>query len=75
MNENVAIATAASELLLSVPGMSCDHCVRAISTEVAGVTGVEAVEVRLESKTVRVMGPADEAAVREAIVEAGYEAA
>ena len=64
-----------NELLLSVPDITCDHCVRAISSQVSCVNGVEGVEVRLESKTVRVTGSVSEAAVREAIAEAGYEAA
>ncbi len=64
-----------TELVLSVPGMTCDHCIRAITSEVSAVAGVERVDVRLETKTVRVCGPADEAAVRAAIDEAGYEAA
>jgi copper chaperone len=64
-----------SEILLTVPDMSCDHCVRAISSEVAVVPGVETVDVRLDWKTVRVTGTASEAAIREAVVEAGYEAA
>ena len=64
-----------SEILLTVPAMSCDHCVRAISSEVADVPGVETVDVRLDWKTVRVTGTASEDAVRAAVVEAGYEAA
>ena len=63
-----------SEILLTVPDMSCDHCVRAISSEVATVPGVETVDVRLDWKTLRVTGTADESAVRAAVVEAGYEA-
>jgi copper chaperone CopZ len=64
-----------NELVLTVPDISCDHCVRAITSEVSAVPGVESVEVRLEAKTVRVCGAADEDAVRAAIDEAGYEAA
>ncbi len=64
-----------SDILLSVPGMSCDHCVRAISSEVAVVPGVETVDVRLQDKTVLVRGTAAEDAVRAAVAEAGYEAA
>ncbi len=64
-----------SEILLSVPDMSCDHCVRAISSEVAVVPGVETVDVRLQDKTVLVRGTAAEDAVRAAVAEAGYEAA
>ena len=64
-----------NELVLSVPDISCDHCVRAITGEVSCVDGVERVDVQLATKTVRVTGSASEAAVREAIAEAGYEAA
>ena len=64
-----------SEIVLSVPDMSCDHCVRAISSEVAVVPGVETVDVQLAAKTVRVTGDASEDAIRAAVVEAGYEAA
>jgi copper chaperone CopZ len=63
-----------TEILLTVPDMSCDHCVRAISSEVSVVSGVETVDVRLDRKTLRVTGTADESAVRAAVVEAGYEA-
>jgi copper ion binding protein len=64
-----------SEIVLSVPGMHCDHCVHAISQEVGAVAGVTAVHVDLVAKTVRVLGTTDAAAVRAAIEEAGYEAA
>ena len=63
-----------SELTLTVPDMSCDHCVRAITDEVTGVSGVTDVQVDLETKLVRVQGDdVDAAAVRAAVVEAGYE--
>jgi len=62
------------ELSYTVAGMSCAHCERAISTEVDKVAGVTAVAVDLDAKTVVVHGNAvDDAAVRAAIVEAGYE--
>lgn len=58
----------------SVNGMTCQHCVNAITTEVSAVPGVESVEVDLAAKTVTVSGGED-AAVRAAIDEAGYEIA
>ena len=64
-----------NEIVLCVPDMSCDHCVRAISSEVAVVPGVQTVDVRLDEKIVRVTGNASEDAVRAAVAEAGYEAA
>jgi copper chaperone len=63
-------------LVLSVPGVSCEHCRTAISKEVGLVTGVEFVDVDLEQKVVTVRGVAlDDGAVRAAIDEAGYEVA
>lgn len=62
-------------ILFHVPDMSCDHCERAVRSELAAVPGVEAVEVDLDRKTVTVRGSADVEAVRAAIAAAGYEAA
>lgn len=55
----------------SVSGMTCQHCVNAITTEVGGVDGVSSVVVDLAAKTVTVDGGVD-TAVRAAIDEAGY---
>jgi copper chaperone len=63
-----------SELTYAVPGISCEHCRHAISTEVGRVPGVDAVEVDLEQKVVVVRGGTlrdDE--IRAAIDEAGYD--
>ena len=58
-----------------VPGMSCEHCRAAVTDEVSAVAGVESVGVDLETKLVTVSGSAlDNAALRAAIDEAGYEA-
>jgi copper chaperone CopZ len=63
-------------LTYSVPGVSCEHCRTAITTEVTGVAGVESVDVDLERKVVTVQGAGvDDAAVRDAIDEAGYDVA
>ena len=62
-------------MLLSVPDMSCAHCERAVSTELLAVAGVASVDVDLATKLVVVRGEAlDEAALRDAIDEAGYTA-
>lgn len=61
-------------LVLTVPGMSCGHCVKAIWSEVAKVPGVESVGLDLATKTVTVNADAPEPGVRAAIIEAGYEA-
>jgi copper ion binding protein len=63
-----------TELALTVPDISCDHCVNAITGEVRQVDGVSAVQVDLDTKSVQVRGDAfDPDAVRAAVVEAGYE--
>jgi copper chaperone len=58
----------------SVPGISCDHCKRAIETEVSGVAAVESVDVDVDAKFVTVVG-GDDAAIRAAIDDAGYDVA
>ncbi len=65
----------ATTLQLSVPGMTCSHCVRAISAAVSDVPDVHTVHVDLATKTVHVTGTTNEGAVRGAIGEAGYEVA
>jgi copper chaperone len=62
------------EMLLRVPGMTCDHCVAAVRGEIAKVPGVTSVDIDLASKGVAVHGDAIDAdAVRAAVEEAGYE--
>ncbi|MDQ4081284.1 MAG: heavy-metal-associated domain-containing protein [Actinomycetota bacterium] len=63
-------------LTYSVPAIHCNHCAASIKEEVAAVDGVEAVDVDLDGKVVTIRGAAlDDAALRAAIEEAGYEAA
>jgi copper chaperone len=65
-----------NESTYSVPGVSCGHCVSAISGEVERVPGVRSVVVDLEGKRVTVRGESvDDRAVRAAIDEAGYDVA
>ena len=62
------------EITYSVPGVHCEHCRRAITSEVTQVEGVSSVDVDLEAKTVVVRGEGvSDDAVRAAIDEAGYE--
>lgn len=59
----------------TVPGMSCGHCERAVIEELSNVAGVDSVAVDLGTKLVTVTGgPLDDATLRAAIEEAGYEA-
>ena len=60
----------------SVPAIHCAHCAMSIREEVSEVDGVDDVAVDLGTKLVTVNGrELDDAALRAAIVEAGYEAA
>jgi copper chaperone len=60
----------------AVPGIHCGHCAAAIKEEVSGVLGVERVDVDLGTKLVTVRGDSlSDAALREAIEEAGYQVA
>ncbi|HZE51248.1 MAG TPA: cation transporter [Jatrophihabitantaceae bacterium] len=57
-----------------VAGMTCDHCVNAVTDEVGKLAGVEAVDVDLASGRVIVSGVGfDDEQVRAAVDEAGYE--
>lgn len=60
----------------TVPAMHCGHCKASVAEELSEVEGVESVAVDLDTKLVVVTGRGlDDAALRAAIVEAGYEAA
>ena len=61
----------------SVTGMTCAHCVAAVTEEVSGLAGVSAVDVDLNAGgnstvTVTSAAPLPLDAVRDAIDEAGY---
>ena len=63
------------QLTYLVAGMTCSHCVVAVTEEVTKVAGVASVDVQLETKLVQVHGSdVDAAAVVAAIDEAGYDA-
>ena len=61
----------------TVVGMTCGHCVNAVTEEVSQLPGVTAVDVDLASGglTVTSDAPVEEDAVRAAVEEAGYEVA
>jgi len=60
----------------TVTGMTCAHCVASVTEEVQEIDGVEAVDVLLETGRLTVTASAvDDAAVRSAVEEAGYQLA
>ena len=64
----------------SVAGMTCNHCVKAVTDELSALDGVTSVEVALaddgpSAVTVTSEQPLEESAVAAAVDEAGYELA
>jgi copper chaperone CopZ len=62
----------------TVAGMTCGHCVSSVTEEISKLPGVTDVSIDLVAGgstpvTVTSAEPLDEAAVREAVDEAGYE--
>jgi copper chaperone CopZ len=59
----------------TVQGMTCGHCVSAVSAEVSALPGVSDVDVDLATGTVTITSdhPLDTGAVRAAVEEAGYQ--
>jgi copper chaperone len=59
----------------TVVGMTCAHCVQAVTTEVSALPGVDSVLVELDSGALTITSSThlDETAVRAAVDEAGYE--
>jgi copper chaperone len=58
-----------------VSGMSCAHCANAVRAEIGALPGVTEVAVDVAAGQVRITAESvpDDAALREAIEEAGYE--
>lgn len=60
-----------------VSGMTCGHCEGAVSAEISALDGVSSVKAVASTGEVTVVSaaPLDEAAVRDAVDEAGFELA
>jgi copper chaperone len=65
------------DTVYTVTGMTCGHCVAAVSEEIGKIGGVSGVRVDLGSGAVTVTsaGPLDRAEVAAAVDEAGYQLA
>jgi len=60
---------------LKVTGMTCNHCVMAVTKALNSVPGVESADVSLAKAQAVVQGDADRQAMIAAVKEEGYEAA
>lgn len=60
-------------LELKVEGMSCGHCVKAVTQSVRELDAGARVEVDLQAGKVRVESSAPPEKIAEAIADAGYE--
>lgn len=65
------------ETVIKVGGMSCGGCVKSVTNVLSALPGVKKAEVSLEKKEARVEHDpsATLAAMKQAIIEAGFEAA
>ena len=66
-----------SESAYTVTGMTCEHCVASVTEEISEIEGVTGVVVDLPTGAVTVTSdhPVDDAHVRAAVEEAGYQLA
>jgi copper chaperone len=60
--------------MFKVTGMTCANCIRHVTEAAKSVSGVQSVDVDLEAGTASITGSADNQAIVDAIVAAGYEA-
>jgi len=58
---------------VSIKGMSCVHCVRAVFTSLAGVQGIERADVSIGRAVIEHDGRVTRDQIRDAIATAGYE--
>ena len=67
-----------STVVVDVQGMTCKHCVKAVTSEIEGIEGVTGVSIALEPEgtsqvTVEAESNVSADALKDAIVEAGYD--
>jgi copper chaperone CopZ len=60
---------------VTISGMTCAHCVRAVFTSLSGVEGISRADVSIGKAVIEHDGSVGPEAIREAISIAGYEAA
>ena len=57
---------------VTVSGMTCAHCVRAVFTSLAGVPGIERAEVTIGRAVIEHDGTVTAEQIRDAVAVAGY---
>ncbi len=62
---------------IKIKGMSCQHCIMAVSKALGGIDGIKDVRVDLEKGEAQFAEekPVDRALIRERIAKAGFEVA
>ncbi|HEY5836435.1 heavy-metal-associated domain-containing protein [Streptomyces sp.] len=75
--ETAAVPAPGTTTVYTVTGMTCGHCEKAVGTAVSALDGVTAVQVDVTAGLVTVVSTADpdDARVRDAVEDAGYELA
>lgn len=63
-----------NDLKIEIEGMSCNHCANRVKNAIAGIEGVEFVEINLSDKAAYVAGDYDLQTVKDAVNELGYKA-
>ena len=60
---------------ITVTGMSCEHCEKAVRAEISAIRGVSQVDVDVASGEVKILAEPvpDTATLRAAVEEAGYQ--
>ena len=58
---------------VSIDGMTCAHCVRAVFTSLAGVPGIDRADVSIGQAIIEHDGTVTPEQIRDAIAIAGYE--
>ena len=58
---------------VSIAGMTCAHCVKAVFTSLAGVSGIARADVSIGKAVIEHDGGVTPEAIRDAVAVAGYE--
>jgi copper chaperone CopZ len=61
--------------VLKIKGMSCEHCVHHVKEALEGTAGVKSAAVSLKDNSAEVEHDCPVEALKQAVEEAGYEAA